>query len=438
MKLWPKVAVITVALGVFALGGFAVWSWTTRSEIGTTISGLLDQLQSPSSNQRRDAAAVLGQTVGPAAEKVTQKLIVSLRDPEAEIRKTAARSLAIVLENNPQIASFDAAIEALTASMRDRTPGVQYASVIALSALRREPPGMIELAIEGIRLGEPGLKSELAQVINSRTITDINHVRALLALLENPTPDVVSAVRTALVRPTPVLSPEVVLPALPDVIASGPDIAREIVATMLGRSIIRVSASRDMLIRLLRDEISSVRLAAAAAMGAFSEDAIGRMALRLATDDADLRVRATASASLAIGRRATRAEALADLKVALENDPSRRDLVLQIQTQPALAAQRLAEALRDRNTRVRAAAARCLGEVAGQVDDARPMIDALTVALGDFDPYVRRASAAALARYGPAASGAVAALQGATRDTDRSVSGQALLSIKELENSRVK
>jgi HEAT repeat protein len=184
---------------------------------------------------------------------------------------------------------------------------------------------------------------------------------------------------------------------------------------------------------LARDAEPSVRTAAAAALGAFSEDRLARVALRSATDDPDLRVRATASASLAAGRRSARAEAVAGLRAALSNDASRRDLADAIASDPTRASTHLVEALRDPSPTVRAASAIALGEVAPAMPDPRPMIDALSRSLSDRDPSVRRAAASALSRFGVAASGATDALKRALRDADRGVSAAALVALQGLD-----
>ena len=183
---------------------------------------------------------------------------------------------------------------------------------------------------------------------------------------------------------------------------------------------------------LARDADPSVRTAAAAALGAFSEDRLARVALWSATDDPDLRVRATASASLAAGRRAARSEAVAGLRLALAGDASRRDLADAITSDPARASARLAESLGDPSPAVRAASANALGEFAPESPDPRPSIDALARALADRDPSVRRAAASALSRFGAAASGASVALRRALRDADRGVSAAALVALQGL------
>jgi HEAT repeat protein len=160
---------------------------------------------------------------------------------------------------------------------------------------------------------------------------------------------------------------------------------------------------------------------------------LARAALRAATDDPDLRVRATASASLDAGRRSARAEAIAGLRAALAGDARRSDLADAIELDPARASLRLAEALHDPSPRIRTASALALGEVAPSLADARPTIDALARALADRDPSVRRAAASALSRFGAAASGATAALRRALRDADRGVSAAALVTLQGLD-----
>ncbi len=116
----------------------------------------------------------------------------------------------------------------------------------------------------------------------------------------------------------------------------------------------------------------------------------------------------------------------------LAHDASRRDLADAIDSDPAHASTRLAEALRDPSPTVRAASAIALGEVAPAMPDPRPMIDALSRALSDRDPSVRRAAASALSRFGAAASGATDALRRALRDADRGVSAAALVALQGL------
>ena len=248
-----------------------------------------------------------------------------------------------------------------------------------------------------------------------------------------PSRQVRRAAREALTRPGLDLAPELALPILGSILQGGSTSLRGLAATMLGRSVVRVPAVRDTLLMALKDRDASVRAIAAAALGAFSEDRGARSALRQAMDDPDLRVRATASASLAVGRRAARAETLAELATAFGGDQSRSGIDREVETDPAHAASRLIEALRDPNPRVRAAAARGLGEVGPEAAREKAAVEALIVGLDDRDPSVRRACASTLGRLGPAAASAAGPLRRATRDGDRGVSAHALVAVQAIE-----
>ncbi len=438
MKLRMYLPVVVVTVCTLVLGAVGLLRLGSESGDTTTVAGLIRQLEDDLSNRRREAATALGQVVGPGAEGAAKGLIARLRDVDAQVRARSARSLGSLLALNSAVTVFDDAATALSTALSDPEPAVRASAAVGLRSIGREAEGMFEAAVEGLQGDDGSLQIESAAVLSTLAIRKPDDLRKTLALLEDPAPVVHRAARQALIRRGLSLAPEVALGVLAIALRSGPPAVREVAATMLGRAVVRVSATRDLLMTALNDRDASVRLAAAAAMGAFAEDTLARLALRLATDDPDLRVRATASASLAVGRRASKAEALADLKIALRHDPARTGLVEAVESDPDRASPRLIDALTDRDADLRAAAARCLGELPRRGAQTKPIVDALILALSDRDPYVRRASAAALARYGPAAALAAESLKRATRDADRAVSGQAFLTLQGLDETRTR
>ena len=421
-------------VGTLILGAIALCAWGIGRDDRTTVAGLIRRLKDGAKGNRRDAATALGHLTGPGAGVGAQALIEALRDADAEVRARSARSLGTLLANNPASSNLDASSRILGQALLDSRPAVRASAAVGLRSLGREMAGMFEAAIEGLRGDDPTLRSESEAVLSALAIWEPGDLRRMLALLDDPDAAVREAARKALTRRELSLNAVTALDVLASTLKAGSDGAREVAATMLGR----VPTGRDLLVIAVRDAAPRVRLAASAAMGSFSEDPIARFALRLATDDPDLGVRATASASLALGRHATKAEALADLRIALKNDDARADLADEIETNPDRATPRLIVALRDDNPRVRAAAARCLGEVARRSENMESFIVALTLALSDRDPFVRRASAASLGRHGPDAGLATEALKQAISDADRGVSGQAFLTLRGLEEMQVR
>ncbi len=428
----PLVLASIVALG--AAAGVALWIGRSGQPEGETVAGLVERLRAGSATARREAATALGQVEGPGVAASARGLVAALDDRDAEVRARAARSLGSLLEANPLTTLVDDAARVLTAALGDRDARVRASAAVALRGLGRDPPRSLDALFDGLRSDDPALRHASAEALAPRPIGGAEDLRRLLDGLDDEDETIRRAARSALARPHRDLSASMALPVLGATIRSGSPAAREAAATALGRWLGRVPAARDLLLAVLsRDGDPSVRVAAAAALGAFSEDPSARAALRVATDDPDLRVRATASASLAVGRRSARAEAIAGLKIALAGDASRADLADAVAFDPAGAAVRLLAALRDPSPSVRAAAAIALGEVADRSPDPRAAIDGLSLALGDADPSVRRAAASALSRFGAAAQSASDALKRALRDTDRGVSAAALVTLRGLD-----
>ena len=425
-------------VGTVLLGVVALCAWGAGRDEAVSVASLIRGLKAGTATHRRDAATALGQVVGPGAKGAVAALIRSLGDVDPEVRARSARSLGSILTINPGHPLLDDATSALMTALHDSALGVRVAAADGLRSLDRGAAGMFEVAIEGLHADDDSLRAESAGLLSGLPGRNPDDLRRLFSLLDDPSAAVRRASREALIRPSPALSPAIALSVIASEGRDGSTTAREVAATMLGRSVAATPAGRDLLIIALNDPATAVRLAASEAMAAYSEDPLARFALQLATDDPDLAVRAAASASLAVARRATRAEALADLKIATEHDPARADLAALAEAGPGRATPRLIDAIGDPDPRLRAAAARCLGEIVPRDGRTPAIVDALIAALADRDPSVRRASAAALARYGPEATDAIDALKRAARDVDRGVSGQAFLTLRELEDSRVR
>ncbi len=412
----------SVGLGAFALSNRG------PADRGLTVAGLVETLRAGPMAGRREAVATLGLVRGPKAESASRALIEAIMDRDAELRGRSARALGGIIAGNPWLVG---AVEPLRAMLGDEEPRVRTSAAIGLRSAGLDPPGAFEAILDGFRSDDPLLRAESGATLASWPIVDATRLRRLLTLVEDPVTDIRTAARRALTRPGLSLAPEVALPVLGAVLNGGSTPLRVMAATMLGRSVARVPAGRDTLIMALKDRDPGVRAIAAASLGAFSEEGLARSALRAAMDDAELRVRATASASLAIGRRAARAETLAELSSAFGGDASRSGIGREVEADPSRAVPRLINALRDPNPRVRAAAARGLGEVGPMA--TRATVDALILGLSDPDPTVRRASASTLARLGPDAANAANALRRATRDGDRGVSAHALVAVQAIE-----
>jgi HEAT repeat protein len=425
-------------VGTLLLGVVALCAWGIDGGGELSVAAMIRRLEDHAATHRRDAAAALGQVVGPGANRAASGLIKALGDSDTEVRARSARSLGSLLAANPIRPRLEEAESALAATLRDPVMTVRMAAAAGLQSLGRETDDAFAIAIEALRGDDSSLQAESSVFLTSLAIRDANTLRRFLRLIDDPSAIVRQVTRDALIRRVPPLSAELASEVLAPAVRDGSPTVREVAASMLGRSVARTPAGRDLLMTALNDPTPTVRLAASAAMGAYAEDPLARFALQLAADDPDLRVRATASASLAVGRHATRAEALADLKIATKHDPAHSGLATLIEINPARAAPYLLVALRAPNSRLRAAAARCLGEVVPLTGKTSPVVDALIQALADRDPSVRRASAAALARYGSDAANALDALKRAARDIDRSVSGQAFLTLRGLEEMRVR
>ena len=419
---------------VVATAGVALWLRGAGRAEGETVAGLVRRLKEGAATGRSEAATALGQVVGPGAADAARGLVAALDDGDAEVRARACRALGSLLTANRLNTLDDEATRVLTAALGDPGPAVRASAAVALRGLGRDPPRSLDGLLDGLRGDDLALRIAAESALADRPIRDADDLRRLLDLLDDEDEALRRSARSSLTRPRRDLSPGMALPVLGATIRSGTPSAREVATTVLGRSLARSPAARDLLMATLaRDIDPPVRTAAAAALGAFSEDRLARVALRSATDDPDLRVRATASASLSAGRRSARSEAIAGLKAALVGDAARSDLIAAIESDPARASARLAEALRDPSPTVRAASALALGEVAPESSDPRPAIDALSRALADRDPSVRRAAASALSRFGAAASGATDALRRALRDDDRGVSAAALVALQGLD-----
>jgi HEAT repeat protein len=85
--------------------------------------------------------------------------------------------------------------------------------------------------------------------------------------------------------------------------------------------------------------------------------------------------------------------------------------------------------LKNKDEAVRIKAAR---DIAGQAN-ARDAIPALTEALKDSSPYVRKVAAATLGTLGPEASSSIPALEKARKDPDEGVRLAAVESLKQLQ-----
>jgi HEAT repeat protein len=457
--------ILASVVGVSAAGA-AVWLVvSSRGEEGQTVVGLVGKLRVGGESQRIAAAATLGQVVGPGSVDAARALIEALGDRDPLIRARSARSLARVLTLNPGATSSvaEASAKALKEALNDREPKVGTAAALGLGLLGLEPPGTFEALLGGLRHGDLSLRAEASAALSARLVRDAEAPRRLVLLLGDPDPDVRELTRSTLSRSDREGS---AIPLLATALRIGSPSARTAAATSLGRLAERSPAARDLLQAVLRtDTDSTVRKASAESLAAYAEEAPARAALRAATEDSDARVRASAWASLAAGHRASRAEALTELKAALATDTTRRNLAvlafrpgttraealarlksalaanpqvpspaIDVKSDPAHAVARLIETLRDSRPRVRAASARVLGEFASTTDP-RPAVDALALALADRDPSVRRASAAALARFGPAATSASEALKRALDDADLGVNEAAHVAIRGMKRN---
>jgi HEAT repeat protein len=462
--------ILASVIGVSA-AGVAVWLVvSSRVEEGETVLGLVGRLRVGPESQREAAAASLGQVVGPGSVDAARALIEALDDRVPEIRARSARSLASVLTLNPSATSAvaEASANALKEALNDREPRVCTSAALGLSLLDLDPPGTFEALIGGLRHGDQSLRAEARAALSARLVRDAEAPRRLVLMLGDADPDVRELARSVLSRSDEGVAPASAIPLLATALRIGSPSTRAASATILGRSTERSPAARDLLQAVLRtDADPTVRTASAESLATYAEEAPARAALRAATEDPDLRVRASAWISLAAGRQAARAEALAELEAALVIETPRRNLAvlafsplttraealarlksvlaanpqapspaIDVESDPARAVVRLIEALRDSRPRVRAASARVLGELP-PATDPRPVVDALALALADREPSVRRASATALARFGPAAAGASEALRQALNDADLGVNAAAHVAIRGI-NQEVK
>jgi HEAT repeat protein len=349
-----------------ALAGVLVWAVVAgRGEDGESVAGLIVRLRDGQGAGRREAASTLGQIVGPGSVAAARALVATLGDPDPELRAQSARSLGTLLRLNPQVTApvSDLAASALRTTLRDRESRVRAAAASGLESLGLDPRRKPEATTDAIR-GEESSR--------------------LLARLDGPDLRLREMALSELARSGPDLPTEAVLPPLAAILRTGSPAARADAATILGRLAGKSSAARDLI------------RAAASSLGVPPGRAEALVELKAALD-AEVSPRPS-PAVLAFGPRTTRAEAIAALRARAfsSSGPRPSGLLADLESDPARAVPSLIAALRDPRPRVRAAAARALGEFAPP-SDARPSVDALSLALSDPEPSVRRASASALA-----------------------------------------
>lgn len=105
---------------------------------GKPLSFWKADLKKPSAAARRSAAAALGE---PKAKFAAPPLIEALKDQEADVRATAARSLGIIGPDKDSIA-------ALTTALRDPNPTVVVAAADALMRFKTEAKSAVPTLVE--------------------------------------------------------------------------------------------------------------------------------------------------------------------------------------------------------------------------------------------------------------------------------------------------
>ena len=347
---------------------------------------------------RRNAAEELSR-LGPAARPAVPALVRAAVDVEEPVRKSAASALEKIDPDWPAGPEAEHAAPALVKALGSRFTDVWQTASFLLGRIGRPaiPPLLDALADRW---------QDTRQAVVARTLGRIGPaaaaaVPALADELTSEHAHVREAAAEALAQIGPAAEPAV--PALVRLLTDRPPASRQAAALALAKVGRSAPATVVALVQLLPDRADEVREAAVEALARLGPDAVACLVELLRAGDGkgmEEWMRAKASALDLKGLTGAGwcfAHAVAEhLRLETARESAVRVLG-QIGPDAAAAVGVLAEALCDRNRRVRLAAVRALGAIGPA---ARPALPAVVKALAEPDP-VRRAAAEALPRIDP-------------------------------------
>ena len=381
----------------------------------------LDRLRDPDPATRAATARALG-NAGAEAPSVVPALVRALKDSDPSVRAAAAWAL------GGFGADAGRALSELTAALGDESALVRAGAAHTLGAIG---PGARSAATAlAPRLADPAeevrwrAEDALARVEPDPVAT----LPALIPLVADPSSAGRAGAAAVIARLGPAARPAVpaLLSALSD---TRPDV-RWKAAWALGQIGPEARAAVPALTALVRDpDIGWHGIDALGAIGPAAGSAVPVLRTALGHPSSNVRWRA----ALALGGIGPEAAAAAPELVAALRDPvdnvrlAAVHALTRVAPEEDLAVPPLADALRrDRDSRVRAAAAIALGRKAAGGGAAR---DALVEAIHDADPLVRGAAVRALGRY-PTSAEVSAALARALDDPDPGVRAEAARAAK--------
>jgi HEAT repeat protein len=358
---------------------------------------------------------------------VVETLAGLARDPEADVRAAAVRSL-------PQYVRAQAAAVApvLARAIADPDPRVRRASAAGMRGLA--PYSVVQAAalIAATNDDDKGVRTEALLALGyAQKHASAAVVRALSEARRDPDPEIQSAATQAL-RLTGARAKEE-LPALVHTLRNGSDYGprRDAldVLVALGRA---AEPALPVLVETLRDPDSRLR---SGAIVALAEIGPASMPVLPAMLDALKTIPLAECPSVAFHLQRMGADSQARIMALLrakDTDPGLRmalAFAVDLRSRPELAVPLLAEELRSPDKAVRFFAARALGNARGAAATAVP---SMATALADPDPSVRLELASILLELGTAARPATRALEVALEDREPYVRATAAAALSKI------
>ena len=350
-------------------------------------------LRDPRANveTRVSAAEALGERGDPRA---VDALVVALKDPAEEVRRTAERAL-VKLGDRGAIAwakQDPQAINRMIAALKDQDVGVRRSAVWALGALRG--PQTVDPLIAALSDPAVSIRVEVCKALGG--IEDPQVVDALSEALRDMGPGVPEVAWESLHGLGP-MAVDRLVKHLRDQDASTRRRAMDVLVRFRGQA-------TDGLVEMLRDEDPEVRHRAREVLQRLGPEAIEYKRKALKSRDAETRRKAAETLGEIGDPRALKplTKALRDRDQSVREAAWRAlvklgEVSTEVLRREPGGVDRLIKALRDRDPMVRRGAVQTLGEIENE-----RVREGVVQRLGDQNPRVREVAWKACVRYGPA------------------------------------
>ena len=396
---------VLVLVGML-ISPFPTCFYPVGAQTSSEVASLINQLRNGSAEARRDAANALGR-IGAAAKDAIPQLVVSLNDPDKNVRLAAAYALSQIRVKE--------AVPHLVDLLKDPDKDVHLAAVVALGQIGAAAWLVVPPPVDLLN----DFKVAVPQLVVSLNDPDRGVRRAAADALGHIGPGAKAAV-----------------PPLVDLLKDPDKDLRRAAVVALGRIGAAAKAAVPQLVVSLNAPDMDVRLAAADALGHIgpgAKAAVPPLVDLLKDPDKDLR----RAAFDALGHIGPGAKAAVPPLVDLLKDPDkdlRRAAVValgRIGAAAKAAVPQLVVSLKDPDKDVCRAAAEVLGKIGSDAKDAVPQ---LVVLLNDPDQFVRWTAVDALGQIGAEAKAAIPHLVQLLKDPDKDVcraAAEALATVSE-------